>query len=150
VGGADLSRISLRNAGFVGSLGLVGGVPGAGIAGTGGTESTITVTGQDYRLHVFTTSGTFGIVPGFSQIVGVEYLVVGGGGGGGSNNTAGGGGGGGGLATGTVSITNAQTVTVGLGGAGASAGRMLVVLTGRRLRSVPYRVMAAAAAAGTR
>lgn len=83
---------------------------------TGGTESTITVDGVNYRLHVFTTNGTFTVTsPGE-----VEYLIVGGGGGGGSNSTGtrgGGGGGGGGLLTGTSTVAAQNyAIVVGSGG----------------------------------
>lgn len=75
---------------------------------TGGTESTITVDGVAYRLHVFTSSGTFTVTsPGE-----VEYLIVAGGGGGGS-----GGGGAGGLLEGTTQVSSGTfTVVVGQGG----------------------------------
>ena len=98
-----MSSYGLRSPAFVGTLGVVGGVPGAGIAASGCTESTINVSGQDYRLHVFNSGGTFSILPGFFKIQDVEYLIVGGGGGGGSHQRATGGGGGGrsGTATGT-------------------------------------------------
>ena len=77
---------------------------------TGGTESTITVDGVVYRLHVFTSDGTFTVTsPGE-----VEYLIVGGGGG-----SAHGGGGAGGFLTGTVAVSpDSYPVVVGAGGAG--------------------------------
>jgi hypothetical protein len=90
------------------------------IAATGGT---ITTDG-DYKVHTFTSSGTFQVTS-TSGASYVEYLVVAGGGGGGSARgsdtiQSGGGGGGGGLKTKlahTVSATS-YSVTVGLGGAG--------------------------------
>lgn len=82
---------------------------------TGGTV----VESGGYRIHTFTSSGTFTMVsPGD-----VEYLVVAGGGGGGrrTNNHAGGGGGGGGVLSGSVSISATQSITVGAGGTGATS-----------------------------
>jgi len=72
----------------------------------------------EYKVHSFTSDGTFQITSGSGN---VEYLVVaGGGGGGGAGNTpAGSGGGAGGMLTGTVSkSTGTHTVTVGTGGTG--------------------------------
>jgi hypothetical protein len=81
---------------------------------SGGT----TTTDGNFRIHTFTSSGTFTV----STIVGaptVEYLIVAGGGGG--HNNAGGGGGAGGLLTGTISVTTGSyTITVGAGASGAS------------------------------
>ena len=85
---------------------------------TGG--NTITDAGN-YRIHTFTSSGTFTVNTGISS---VQVLVVGGGGGGSENSTGGFGNGG---AGGTV-IYNANyavslgaiTVTVGAGGAGSA------------------------------
>jgi len=74
------------------------------------TGGTITEAGG-YRIHTFTTSGTF--TP--STACSAEVLVVAGGGGGGRY----GGGGGGGVLTGTLSFTaQAYTTTIGSGGAG--------------------------------
>ncbi|MFZ2300226.1 MAG: LamG domain-containing protein [Candidatus Moraniibacteriota bacterium] len=83
-----------------------------GLSATGGT---ITTDGN-YKVHTFTSSGTFTVTSGSGD---VEYLVVAGGGGGGQ--TIGGGGGAGGYltATGFAVTTQAYTVTVGAGGAGA-------------------------------
>ena len=83
-------------------------------AATGGTVSNI----AGYRVHTFTSSGTFEVVSGAGS---VEYLVVAGGGGGGQNG--GGGGGAGGLRTGTLSLTTTSyTVTIGGGGGESSNG----------------------------
>jgi hypothetical protein len=80
---------------------------------SGGIESTINISGTDYRVHTFTSSGTLNMLKGGT----VEYLVVGGGGAGGSHNNAGlGGGGAGGLLTGSVNLTAGQAITVGAGG----------------------------------
>ncbi len=86
------------------------------IVATGGT---ITYSGG-YTIHTFTSSGTFTVTSGSGY---VETLVVAGGGGGGGGNgvVSGGGGGAGGLLyDATYEITTqAYTVTVGNGGAGA-------------------------------
>ena len=82
-------------------------------AGTGGTITTA----AGYRVHTFTSGGTFTVNIGGN----VEVLVVAGGGGGGSDRA--GGGGGGGLiynASYAVSAGPAITVTVGAGGLGAT------------------------------
>ena len=80
---------------------------------------TVTTDG-DYKVHTFTTSGTFNISH-LSQVLNsqVEYLVVGGGGGGGAY---GGGAGAGGFRTGTTFSVSEQayTITVGAGGTGGS------------------------------
>ncbi|NTW31312.1 MAG: hypothetical protein HGB12_01535 [Bacteroidetes bacterium] len=79
------------------------------------TGGTITDVGS-YRIHTFTTSGTFTLCNSMN----VEALVVAGGGGGSDE----GGGGGGGFLTGTLAVNaQAYTVTVGNGGnAGANNG----------------------------
>ena len=79
------------------------------------TGGTITTDG-DYKVHSFTSSGTFTptIVPASGGFV--EYLIVGGGGSGGGEIA--GGGGAGGHVTGYLEVTKqAYTVTVGAGGA---------------------------------
>jgi hypothetical protein len=81
-----------------------------GIVATGGTVTEV----GGYRIHTFTSSGTFTITSGGS----VEYLVVAGGGGGGQGYQAGGGGAGG-FRTGSLAVpAGSITVTVGAGGAG--------------------------------
>ena len=100
------------------------------------TGGTITTSGS-YRIHTFTSSGTFTI----SEPVVVQYLVVAGGGSGGfgapAGNEAGGGGAGGyrssvtgemsgrgSSAEAALSLTSGNyTVTVGGGGPGVSSGR---------------------------
>ena len=82
---------------------------------TGGTVSS----SGNYRIHTFTSSGTFTVPTGFSGTV--EVLVIAGGGGGGTNG--GGGGGAGGVlynASYSVSSGSSIAVTVGAGGAGAT------------------------------
>jgi len=59
---------------------------------SGGTVTDITQDGKQYRVHTFTSSGTFEVTRGGE----VEYLVVGGGGAGGNGTVGGGGGGAGG------------------------------------------------------
>ena len=91
------------------------------VIATGGTVTDIEQDGKKFRVHTFTSDGTFEVARGGE----VEYLVVGGGGSGGSTNGTsgnfggGGGGGAGGLITGTISIA-AQThsINVGSGGLG--------------------------------
>ena len=64
----------------------VGTLPAGFVAATGGT---ITTSG-DYKIHTFTSSGTFTVTSQGD----VDYLVVGGGGGGGTSRAGGGGAGG--------------------------------------------------------
>lgn len=82
------------------------------VVATGGVETTV---GQ-YKVHTFTSGGTFTVTQGGD----IEYLVVGGGGGGGMD--MGGGGGGGGVRQGTLTVSpQAYSITVGAGGNGAPA-----------------------------
>jgi hypothetical protein len=77
----------------------------------------INVSGTNYRVHKFTTVGTFSFTAYTS--LSVEYLVVAGGGSGGYNILGGGGGGGGagGLLSGSTNLSNGSyQVTVGTGG----------------------------------
>jgi len=91
-------------------------IKSGGLSATGGT---ITEVGG-YRIHTFTSSGTFTVSEGGN----VDYLVVAGGGAGGAANTgsgaSGGGGGAGGFRNGTgYAVTpQAYAITVGAGGAG--------------------------------
>ena len=87
-----------------------------GISATGGT---ITTSGG-YKIHTFTSSGTFTVssVPSGKTI---DYLVVAGGGGGGGLIGSGGGGGGLTWTTGVTPSVTAYSVTVGGGGAGGVA-----------------------------
>ena len=91
---------------------------------TGGTITTPTIGGQDYKVHTFTSSGTFQITANPGDI---DVLVVAGGGGGASQHSAGGGGGGvcynsaSSSSSGNASVAAAvasYTVIVGNGGAG--------------------------------
>ena len=86
-----------------------------GVSAIGGTVTgTVTASGA-YKIHTFTSSGTFTVLSGGE----VDYLVVAGGGGGGS-----GGGGAGGMLTGTnLSLPpDTYTITVGDGGGGGRGG----------------------------
>ena len=82
---------------------------GSSIVATGGTITDI----AGYRIHIFTTSGTFQ-----ASVAGnVEVLVVAGGGSGGAPNYSGGGGAGGLVYSSSLPITTqAYTVTIGAGG----------------------------------
>jgi len=87
----------------------------ASITATGGTVTNV----GSYRIHTFTSSGSFTVTEGVGE---VEYLVVAGGGGGGYAGWGGGGGGAGGLLQGNVSVSTAvYTVTIGAGGAGGGS-----------------------------
>jgi hypothetical protein len=110
-----------------------------GFQATGGTiDSTIR---SGYRVHTFTSPGTFTVTNGLKS---VEYLVVAGGAGGGGGelqNGAGGGAGGGGaggMRTGIIDVSvnggptnnGTYTVTIGSGGGGGAAAPSPVVPTG--------------------
>ena len=75
-----MNTLGLRNLGF---LGLSRG----GITATGGSETTL----DGYRIHTFTSLGTFSVTS-VSPDATIEALVVAGGGGGGSARGGGGGG----------------------------------------------------------
>jgi len=91
---------------------------GAYITATGGT---ITTSGN-YKIHTFTTSGTFDVTQLSSNTNNLTILTVGGGGGaGGSGSARGGGGGGAGQVTESsysLQIAASFVVTVGSGGPG--------------------------------
>ena len=98
----------------------------AGVSATGGTAATI----SGYKIHTFTSSGTFTVVNGGE----IDYLVVAGGGGGGAS-WEGGGGGAGGMMTGTIPSLAPNTYniivgTVGLGGRGDGASNPRVPTNG--------------------
>ncbi len=97
-----------------------------------GAEGGTVTTSGGYKIHTFTSSGTFNVVSGTKS---VEYLIVAGGGGGGSGTAGGGGAGGyrsstaGELSGGGLSAelpltvsTGAYVVTVGAGGSAGIAG----------------------------
>ena len=89
-----------------------------GMSGTGGTIADI----GGYRIHTFTSDGTFTLISGGD----VDYLVVAGGGGGGAAkstadqyNPGAGGGGAGGVRTGNTSLNSGSyIITCGTGGSG--------------------------------
>jgi len=93
---------------------------------TGGTVQSITDGANTYKMHTFTTSGTFTITK--NPLVPIEYFVVAGGGSGGGSPTVpggfgyfGGGGGAGGVLLGNTAVSvNTYTVTVGAGAAQAN------------------------------
>lgn len=92
------------------------------ISATGGTITTIDVGGRDYRVHTFTSSGTFEVTGVGNSGGSFEYLLVAGGGSGGGSscttNRGGGGGGAGGLLSGTATASvQSYPVVIGSGGA---------------------------------
>ena len=90
------------------------------VEATGGTVSDILVDDVPFRVHTFTTNGTFTV----TNAGAVEFLVLAGGGGGGRSGAAGAGGGGGagGLIFGSRFVeVGSFAITVGSGGAGAAA-----------------------------
>ena len=98
-----------------------------GVVASGGTVTDITQDGQLFRVHTFTSDGTFEAARGGE----VEYLVVGGGGG--AGDTHGGGGGAGGLLQGQTQVfLGSFNVVVGGGGIG---GRRLTLSGGRQPES---------------
>ena len=94
---------------------------------TGGSVVTI----GSYKIHTFTSSGTFTVIRGGK----IEFLLVAGGGGGGSGDNAYGGGGGGGSGglihqTDYIISTGTKSVTIGLGGTGAVQNSGLIGTNG--------------------
>jgi len=85
------------------------------------TGGTITESGG-YRIHTFTSSGTFEIIGGYSEL---EYLIIAGGGGGGTSgaNYCGGGGAGGLLQGNLDGFVKTYPVVVGAGGAAQNNGQ---------------------------
>ena len=78
---------------------------------SGGTETTYSSGGVDYKVHVFTASGTFQVTGGAKSI---DILAVAGGGAGGGGT--GGGGGAGGVITSTQTVTAGNyTIVIGAG-----------------------------------
>jgi len=87
---------------------------------TGGAISTYTAAGVNYKVHTFTSSGTF--TAGASGTV--DVLVVAGGGAGGGDPMGGGAGAGGSrTATGLPVVATGYSVTVGGGGAAVTSAR---------------------------
>ena len=88
------------------------------------TGGSITTDG-DYKVHSFTTSGTFNFnVTSVGTTPTVEYLVIagGGGGGGGQGDVGGGGGGAGGYLTASNFTVTSQSYTVTVGAGGSAGG----------------------------
>jgi hypothetical protein len=99
---------------------------------SGGTESTVAIGKINYRVHQYTTVGTFAFTVTTQGSSPIQYLVVAGGGGGGTQHSGGGGAGGyrcsvpgefsGRLTAAETPLTltaGSYTVVVGDGGAGA-------------------------------
>lgn len=89
--------------------------PSGGVVATGGTVTTYSSGGTTYKVHTFTTSGTFTVTSGGS----VDVLCVGGGGAGRDFDADGrsAGGGGGYVTSSTLSVSpGAISITVGSGG----------------------------------
>jgi len=85
------------------------------LTATGGTISQYTSGGAVYKVHTFTSSGTFSVTSGRATI---EWFGVAGGGGGGGSH--GGGGGAGGAKIGSQEVSaGTYTITIGSGGAGS-------------------------------
>lgn len=81
-------------------------------AASGGIITTV----GDYRIHTFTSSGTFDV--SYASQASAQLLLVAGGGGGGQGGLGGGGGGGGGVLSSFVSLSaGSYSVIVGSGGA---------------------------------
>ena len=106
-----------------------GGAAPSGMTASGGIVSDYSDSGDVYRAHVFTSTGTFDVTalsPNPSSYPDeIDILLIGGGGGGGSQH--GGGGGAGGWVTKTSypipsSVPAPYTVTIGAGGRGGLGG----------------------------
>ena len=125
-----------------------------GTATAAPTGGTVTTSGN-FRIHTFTSSGTF--TNTVSNLV-TQYLVIAGGGSGGSYGAGGGAGGyrssvpgqssgGGGSAESTLTLSSgAKTVTVGAGATGTSASGGNTSVT---INSVEYKATGGAANGGT-
>jgi hypothetical protein len=96
------------------------------VEATGGSISDITIDGDGYRVHVFTSTGssTFGVQSLGNITDDFDYLIVAGGGGGGGSaggGASGAGGGAGGLLNGITTLT-IQDYSVVVGTGGSSTG----------------------------
>lgn len=118
------ARTVKSNGGVSDFTGPVSATTDPAVAGTGGTTTDIEQDEYWYRVHTFTSDGTFEATIGGQ----VEYLLVGGGGGGGSQgfstSTVGGAGGGaGGFVEGAAEINSGTfNLVVGAPGAGGGVG----------------------------
>ena len=83
---------------------------------SGGTETTANISGINYKIHAFTSSGTFTVTNGSAAI---DVLIVAGGGGGGGSTAGGGGAGGLIYQTGVGVLSGNYTITIGAGGTGS-------------------------------
>ncbi len=92
----------------------VGGIDVSNVSASGGNEYTKTVTDVDYKIHEFTSDGTFTVNEGGT----VDVLVVAGGGGGGGRHGAGGGAGGVIYRNSYQISSGSYSVTIGSGGSG--------------------------------
>jgi hypothetical protein len=93
-----------------------------GSAATSSSSGGTITTSGGYTIHTFNSGGTFTAA---SALTNVDYLMVGGGGGGGNATNATSGGGGGGdveYVTGASLSATSYSVTIGAGGASATAG----------------------------
>lgn len=112
VGSGLQSEISASTAGFN--------------SASGGTETVVSDyngTGETWKVHTFSSTGTLDIGSGFDEFK-VLVLAGGGGGGGGSSHSSGGGGGAGGMIEQTLSSgysSGSHTITVGSTGNASSA-----------------------------
>lgn len=96
--------------------GFVAGIP---MTATGGTITTFTEGPATYKMHRFTTNGTFQVTELGTISNAIEYIVIAGGGAGGDGTSSiGGGGGAGGMVVGAFSVTEPTSIaiTVGTGG----------------------------------
>ena len=118
--GVRLVYVDATQGWIVGTTGYVGTTVFEPFSASGGTETT----SGSYKIHTYTTSGTFVVSGGTSKSV--DYLILAGGGAGGKL----GGGGAGGHLEGTINVDTSSgdagggttyTVTVGAGGAGSAA-----------------------------
>jgi hypothetical protein len=105
---STLSRLELYN-----------GTAWRGVGGISATGGTVT-TSDGYKIHTFTSGGTFTVISGGE----VDYLAVAGGGGGGNGGPSShetGGGGAGGLLSGNIPSLSAGNYLVVVGGGGGPA-----------------------------
>ena len=101
-------------------LGFGSGSSDPYIAATGGSVAT----SGDYKIHTFTSSGTFTVTNPSSETSTIEYLVIAGGGGGGGGDAgeqANGGGGAGGYRTATGFAVTSQAYSITIGASGTEA-----------------------------
>jgi len=91
----------------------------------GGTITDVTLGGDTYRIHAFTTVGTSTLVLPETRECDVLLVAGGGGGGGVTGNGASGGGGAGGLVFNTFSALQGQQYTINVGDGGTAGGDAL-------------------------